>query len=82
MGPTPSSFLKNCGAQRQNSSYKLPFWILVHTTAIHHCAKEQPAWLDVVKVRAPYCTHRTCDFLTNFGPPCLLLDSHKKVTII
>ena len=23
--------------------------------ALHHCAKEQLAWLDVVKIRAPYC---------------------------
>ena len=24
--------------------------------AIHHCAKEQLAWLDVVQIRAPLCT--------------------------
>ena len=41
------------GATPQNSSYNFFFWNLVHMISIHHCAKEQLAWLDVVKIRAP-----------------------------
>ena len=43
-------------ATPKNSSYKLFLGILVHIIAIHHCAKEQLAWLDVVQIRAPYYT--------------------------
>ena len=32
------------------------FFIMFHMIAIHHCAKEQLAWLDIVQIRAPYCT--------------------------
>ena len=32
------------------------FWILVRMIAIHHCAKEQFAWLNGVQMWAPYCT--------------------------
>ena len=31
------------------------FWILVYMIAIHHCAKEQFAWLNGVQMVAPYC---------------------------
>ena len=46
--------LQKHGERPQNSSYKFFFlWILVHMIAIHHCAKEQHAWLDVVQIRPP-----------------------------
>ena len=41
------------GATSQNFRYKYFWGILVHIIALHHCAKEQLAWLDVVKIRAP-----------------------------
>ena len=47
--------IQKCSATPQNSRYKLFFFgILVHMIALQQCAKEQLAWLDVVKIRAPY----------------------------
>ena len=44
------------------------FWILVYMIAIHHCAKEQLAWLDVVQIRAPYCTVQSSEILFHAVP--------------
>ena len=51
-----------------NSRYIFFFWILVYMIAVHHCAKEQLAWLDVVQIRAPYCTVQSSEILFHAVP--------------
>ena len=54
--------IQKCGATHQNSCYNFFSLIVVHIIAIHHCAKEQLAWLDVMQIRAPYWTWNSLHF--------------------